>query len=304
MLLEDVLKEFIYDCELRGLSPRTIKGYRNNNARFFKFLEEELSVIELERVTTKQIKMYLTLLKEQDLSESYANGIIKNLRSFLNYCVQEEYIKENPTHKVKWIKEPIKLINTFTDKEIVNMLAVLPNKNYLNIRNNAILAMFIETGIRNLELCNIKKEHIRDKDILIDGKGNKQRVVPLTSGLMKYLIKYDRVRGSYFKDKLFVDDYYFLSRTGRQLTVEANERIIKNISELADVRNGIRSSPHTLRHYFAQSQIRNSLDVYSLSRLLGHTNISITKRYLQSLEDDDLIDMAISTSNLANLKRI
>lgn len=71
MLLEDVLKEFIYDAELRGLSPRTIKSYRNNNARFFKFLEDELGITELKRVTIKQIKMYLSLLKEQKLTESY-----------------------------------------------------------------------------------------------------------------------------------------------------------------------------------------------------------------------------------------
>lgn len=303
MLLEDVLKEFIYDCELRGLSPRTIKGYRNNNARFFKFLEDELNILELKRVTTKQIKMYLSLLKEQKLTESYANGILKNVRSFFNYCVDEDYINENPAFKVKWIKEPITLIITFTDAEIVKMLKVLPNNNFLNVRNNAILAMFIETGIRNLELCHIKKEHIRDRDIVIQGKGNKERVVPLTSGLMKYLIKYDRVREVYFNDKLLVDDYYFLSRTGRQLTVEANERIIAKFGELAGVREEIRCSPHTLRHYFSQSQLRNGLDVYSLSRLLGHTNISITKRYLQSLEDEELLDIASNTSVLANLKR-
>lgn len=303
MLLEDVLKEFIYDCELRNLSPRTIKSYRNNNTRFFKFLEDELNITELKKVTTKQIKMYLSLLKQQKLSESYANGILKTVRSFFNYCVDEDYVSENPAKSVKWIKEPITLITTFTDGEIIKMLKVLPNNNFLNVRNNAVLAMFIETGIRNFELCNIKKEHIRDKDIVIQGKGNKQRVVPLTAGLMKYLIKYDRVREIYFHDKLLVEDYYFLSRTGRQLTVEANERIVARFGELAEVREEIRCSPHTLRHYFAQSQLKNSLDVYSLSRLLGHTNISITKRYLQSLEDEELIDMANNTSVLANLRR-
>ena len=303
MLLEDVLKEFIYDAELRGLSPRTIKGYRNNNLRFIKFLDEELNVSELEKVTTKQIKMYLSLLKQQKLKETYANGILKTVRSFFNYCVGEEYIAENPAHKVKWIKEPKVLINTFTDEEIVRMLKVLPNKNYLNTRNNAILAMFLETGIRNLELCNIKKEHIRDRDIVIQGKGNKERVVPLTPALNKYLIKYDRVREVYFYDKLLVDDYYFLSRTGRQLTIGANENIIANIGKLAGVREEIRCSPHTLRHYFAQSQIKNKLDVYSLSRLLGHEDISITRRYLQSLEDKELIDIASNTSVLSNLKR-
>ncbi|WP_313757153.1 tyrosine-type recombinase/integrase [Tissierella sp.] len=305
MLLEDVLKEFIYDCETRSLSPRTIKGYRNNNLRFFKFLKDELDITELEKVNSKQIKMYLSLLREQKLTETYANSILKNVRSFFNYCVDEEYITDNPAKKVSWVKEPKVLINAFTDDEVVKMLNIRPTTTYLTARDKCILAMFLDTGIRNLELCSISDYDIKGRYILIRGKGNKERQVPVTPFLKKYMIKYERMKEGYFKYKFNVEDYYFLSRTGRQLTVEATLNIMKKIGKESGVdREGLRVSPHTCRHYYAQSQLKNGLDVYSLSRLLGHEDITITKRYLQSIKDDEILDIAISSSPLMNLRGV
>lgn len=302
MLLEDILREYIFDCEIRGLSKRTIKGYRNNNLRFFKFLRDELDTIELEKLNSKHIKMYLALLKKQKLTETYANGILKNVRSFLNYCVQEGYITENPAHGVKWIREPKVLINTFSDDEVIRMLNAFPPTNYLNTRNNAIVAMFCDTGVRNTELCDIRDYDIRGRYIVIQGKGDKERQVPVTPLLKKYMIKYERMREGYFKDKIIYDDNYFLSRTGRKLTTETNQNVVRKIAKRANVRDEIRCSPHTLRHWYSQAQLKNGLDVYSLSRLLGHETIQITKRYLQSIKDEEILDIATSTSPLMNLK--
>lgn len=157
------------------------------------------------------------------------------------------------------------------------MLVVFNYRNYLNARNELIIALFIDTGIRNLELCTIRKCDINETFILIHRKGNKDRYVPITPFLNKSLIKFDRIREQYLRDKFRVDDYYFLSLTCRQLTVEAIERIVKDAGKKAGVRDEIRCSPHTFRHFFAQKQLMNGLDVYSLSRILGHENISITK---------------------------
>lgn len=86
------------------------------------------------------------------------------------------------------------------------------------------------------------------------------------------------------------------------MTGEAVERVVKMCGTAAKIRDDIRCSPHTCRHYFAQVQLRNGLDVYSLSRLLGHENITITKRYLQGIKDDSIIEMSVKTSPLMNLK--
>jgi integrase len=97
------------------------------------------------------------------------------------------------------------------------------------------------------------------------------------------MIKFGRLKDCYFQDRIVKYENLFLSRTGRPLTREAIQRIIRLAGEFASVREEIRCSPHTCRHWFAQCQLRNGIDVYSLSRILGHETISITKRYLQGL---------------------
>ena len=99
-----------------------------------------------------------------------------------------------------------------------------------------------------------------------------------------------------------IKEYLFLSFSCRKLSLEAVERIVKQATEKAKVRPEIRSSPHTCRHYYAQAQLRNGCDVYTLSRLLGHENISITKRYLQSITDNQILELALKTTPLSNIK--
>ena len=123
-----------------------------------------------------------------------------------------------------------------------------------------------------------------------------------SGSVKKLMLKYERMRGAYFLDHKLGYDNYFLSRTGRPLTKEAVEHIFNQANERAKVRSTIRCSPHTARHYYAQTNLRNGLDVYSLSRLLGHENINITKRYLQSIQDESIVTMAAKSSPLSNLK--
>ncbi|WP_286906997.1 site-specific integrase [Clostridium sp. UBA1652] len=115
------------------------------------------------------------------------------------------------------------------------------------------------------------------------------------------MIRYERIKDFYFKDKNVNHDNYFLSNTGLPLTIEAIERVVRSAGEQAKVRKTIRCSSHTIMHYFAQAQLRNGLDVYSLSKLLGHGNINITKMYLQGLQDESIIEMSVKTSPLMNL---
>ncbi|NLK23482.1 MAG: site-specific integrase [Clostridiales bacterium] len=110
------------------------------------------------------------------------------------------------------------------------------------------------------------------------------------------------IKEAYLSDDILHYDNYFLSSRNKPLTTEAVERIVKLAGEGVKVRKEIRCSPHTCRHYFAQAQLRNGLDVYSLSRLLGHENINITKRYLQGLKDEEVLELGVKSSPLMNLK--
>ncbi len=163
---------------------------------------------------------------------------------------------------------------------------------------------------------------------------------------MKYLI----IREKYIKDKIgYSEDYLFLSQKGKPLTKETIERVVKdckipcgirkeircsphtcrhyyaqkqlkngcdvytvsrilghtNIKDCkipCGIRKEIRCSPHTCRHYYAQKQLKNGCDVYTVSRILGHTNIAITKRYLESIQDEDILEIGCKTSPLISLK--
>ena len=305
MLLQDVLKEFIFDCRMRKLSERTIKGYKNNNLALFRYLENEFELTELEEVTRAHIQEYIRFLTSKELTEVYINSVIKCFRAFFNYAIEEGYIleKRNPMNKVKFQKEPKVLINTFNDEEVRKMINYYGTKKFLDTRNRCIMIILFDTGIRNNELCDIKMGHVRDTYIEIHGKGKKIRHVPITVIMNKILIRYLRVRENYIKDKpTYETEYLFLSQKGRKLTIETVENIVKKCGEGCNVRPEIRCSPHTCRHYYAQSQLKNGCDLFTVSKLLGHDNINITKRYLQSISNDDFFQLACRTSPLSNLK--
>lgn len=302
MLNEDVLKEFIFDARMRKLSERTIKGYKNNNLRFFRFIEQGYQITELEDTYTQAIKGYIDYLSSLGRKETYINGIIKNIRAYFTYCMNEGYLRKNPMDKVKFQKEPVPLITTFNDDEVVRMIKHFNGARFLDVRNKLLMTLLFDTGLRNSEICNLKVTDIRDTYIFVDGKGKKQRAVPISPILNKQIIKYNRVRTLYIKDKFaYQTEYYLLSQKGKKLTVEAIERIVKDCGEACKVREGIRISPHTCRHYFAQAQLKNGCDLYTLSRLMGHNNPNITKIYLRSMNDNDFLDLAVGTSPLMNL---
>lgn len=116
------------------------------------------------------------------------------------------------------------------------------------------------------------------------------------------MIKYERIRDAYLRDNILHYDNYFLSYRNKPLTGEAVERIVNIAGDIPNVRESIRVSPHTCRHYFAQVKLKNRLDIYSLSRLLVHDSVIITKIYLQGLEDKGVVEQGAKTSPLMNLK--
>ena len=302
MLLEDALKEYLYDCQLRKLSPRTMKSIKNNNLGLFRYLANTLMICELEDVKRIHIQEFVNYLSLQGRKETYVNSMIKSFRGLFRYCEDEEYIKTSPVAKVKFQKEEIPVITTFNNEEVRRMVEHFSGKHFLEQRNKLLITVLFDSGIRNAELCDIQMEDIHDNAIKIRGKGKKIRYVPLTPSINKALIKYLRVRSNYILDKhRYQTEYLFLSQKGKRLTPEAVEYIVKECGRACKIRSEIRCSPHTCRHYYAQTQLKNGCDLYTVSRLLGHNNINITKRYLYSMGAMDILEIAQKTSPLKNL---
>ena len=267
------------------------------------WLIDNQNIADIEQVKPTDLKAYIFYKFDNNAKETYINGIIKNMRAFFKYAVENEYIANNPVFKVKWAKESKPLIKTFTNKQAVQLSNAFSNINYLESRNKTIIIMLLETGIRNNELCILKDISISDSVLTIFGKGNKERQVGISPILQKQLITYNRIKKTYFSDKIIHHDALFLSRTGRKCTVETIENIMNEAGKRIGIDDNIRCSPHTCRHFYAQTMVKNGIDIYSLSRLLGHGNISITQRYLESMLDKDIVERSMKTSPLMNIEK-
>lgn len=301
LYIKDVVKEFIFELQIRNYANRTIKEYNNNLRRFFDYIKEKYDIDELEEISPIHIKQYVGDKKEMDVKSTTLNTYLKHLKVFFKYCNEEEYCL-NIAKKVKRAKEPKTIIKTFEDIEVAKMLNTYNFSNYMNARNKVILTMLLDTGIRNTELCLIKNSDIKSTMILIHGKGNKERFVPISPFLEKSMIRYERIKNKYLKNKNVIYDNYFLSSRYKPLTDCSVDRVIKQAGKVANVRQDIRVSAHTCRHWYAQTQLKNGLDVHSISRVLGHESVNITKIYLQSMNDDEILKLSVKTSPLMNLK--
>lgn len=297
MKLDALVKEYLIEIEVRKYTPKTIRGYRVGLNLFLRFCKEHLDQDEIDDITLATVRQFAKFMTEAGRKGTYINGLLKTIKSFLQYCYEEGYGGFNTKRNFKWCKEERPVITTFRPSDVRQMLQNCKGYDFISIRDKAVLTLLFETGIRCWELCCIQKEDIHDDFIVIKGKNHKQRVVPITPILQKALLRYETAAENYFTLKS-TDNYYFLSFHGRQLTNSAVEHIVKRHG--AGI-TGVRVSPHTCRHFFAQQQIKLGTDLYTISRLLGHENIRITQTYLNSLRDDEVIQIAKQKSVLMNL---
>lgn len=297
MLIKSAAKEYLVEIEVRKFTPKTIRSYRNNLNLFLRYCDEVAGVETMDELTLAVVRKFTLYMVEKGKKGSYINSLLKVAKAFIQYCYDEGYGGFNTRKNFKWCKQDKAVIMAFTPDDVRAMLKTCKGYGFLQLRDAAILTMLFETGIRCWELCCVKASDIHDDFIIINGKNHKQRVVPITAMLRKAMLKYDMAKENYFALKN-TDDYYFLSFHGRQLTNCAVEHIVKRHGEGV---SGIRVSPHTCRHFYAQQQVKMGTDLYTISRLLGHENIQITQTYLNSLRDDDIIKISKQRSVLLNM---
>lgn len=301
MLLKDCLDEYIYECECRHLSKGTLRNYRAQILFLFEYLETR-GIHEIEEVKSQHIRDFIRKKQDEGCKPNYLNDLLKAHKTLFNYLEEEGYIEKNVAAKVKNVRKPKVIIETFSELEIRRMLSYYSGSDYLSVRNKTIIALLFDTGVRCNEMIMMTIEDIKSDYIVVrHGKGNKERIVPKSAYLGKQLMRYIRTREGYFAECALKHENLFLSNRGKPLTGEVIGKILKEAAREVGVSPTIRVSPHTCRHTFAQMQLKNGLDVYSLSRVMGHVNISITQRYLQGIRDRDIVDSSKRTSPLMNL---
>ena len=300
MLLTVIRDEFTFHCQCRKLSPRTIKNYTKQIDYLLRFLDQEKGITHIEDVETHHIKQFLLNMSKAGRTANYINDLLKAYKVFFRYAYDEKYTSTSLAKPISNQKKPKVIIRTFTEAELKRMTNYYQGHDYLTIRNKVILLMLIDTGIRMSELTSLTEDQLKYDYIVIKGKGNKERVVPKSPLLSKWLIKYLAVRKAYFAYRI-IPPNIFLSKNGKPLTSTMVDRILKEAGEACNITPDVRVSAHTFRHTYAQFQLKAGLDIYSLSRLLGHENISITQTYLNGMRDEEVLQQAQHTSPLMNL---
>jgi integrase/recombinase XerD len=281
LLLKFAIEDFLDDRRFKNLSPRTIEDYKQILNDFYSFITEQ-GKMNVEDVTTGDIKRYLLQAKDKGNKPTTINRKLVNLKIFFNYMVQEKIISENPV-KLQRQKVDVK-IETFTDEQVRQILGYFRRlkqreKTFYAYRDYLIILTLLGTGIRRGELCNLRWKDIdfENYKMIVMGKKRQQRTVPLTEKLRQELIEYQLFLKKRFS--LTDDDFVFTTSTKRRLSENALGNIFKRLSKIMNFKD-VRLSPHTFRHTFAKNWIMNGGDVFSLQRILGHSTIDMTNRYV------------------------
>ena len=272
-LVESFLNYLIVEC---GLSENTIKGYKSDLRNFSNYLKNR-GIKRFQDLRANMIVDYIEKEKQRGLSENSISRSLVTVKMFYKYMITEGKISRNPMSSISSPKLQKHLPEVLHYKAVEKMLQVPDCNEKLGIRDKAILELMYATGARVSEVATIKVSWVSlDYGFIrCQGKGSKQRIVPIgteaTNAVRKYL---QDVRPLLSKGK--DGETLFLSRTGKKLRRENIWELVRKYAKCAGIKN---VSPHTLRHSFATHLLEGGADLRSVQEMLGHANISTTQIY-------------------------
>ena len=257
---KEILDQYLDSLEkIKNYSPNTIKSYKND---ILQYLDEEVVLGEFSK--------YLKICSKKGFSKTTINRKITSIKTFLIWCIEKNYLESTSLKSVKNLKAEKKLPNVLTANYINELLNSLPSKDPKDIRDKAILELMYSSGLRVSEVSNLSIKDVKDnKSIKVLGKGNKERVLPITSRAYDVINKYiEHSRTIFVNEKS--DSFLFLGVRGGQLSDREIRRIVK-------LRVG--TFPHSLRHTFATHLLDGGADLRIVQELLGHNDPSTTQIY-------------------------
>lgn len=274
-LVESFLNYLIVEC---GLSDNTISGYKGDLRNFSNYLQYE-GIKQFQDLRAKMIVDFIEKEKQRGLSENSISRSLVTIKMLYKYMIMEGKISVNPVSSVNTLKLRKHLPEVLHYNAVEKILRAPDCNDKLGIRDKAILEFMYATGARVSEVASIKVSWINFDYgyIRCQGKGSKQRIVPMGAEASKSIRGYlQEVRP--FLVKIEGDEpLLFLSKTGKMLRRENIWSIVKKYAIKAGIRSNI--SPHTLRHSFATHLLEGGADLRSVQEMLGHSNISTTQIY-------------------------
>ncbi len=262
----------------KNYSKLTVQAYKADLNAFKAFVAETFEQEDVKTVNYAQIRSWIVVLVESGITNRSINRKISSLNTYFKFLVKIEVIHHNPLSKHKALKTSKKVQVPFSETEIANVLDVLNFDNsFEGVRDRFIIELFYSTGIRRIELVNLKLKDVdtSNNTIKVLGKRDKERMIPLLYSVKKTLQEYLDKRHD-LEDKK-QDGYLFLTKKGTKVYETLVYRVINHYFSQASTK--LKKSPHILRHSFATHLLNEGADLNAVKELLGHTSLAATQVY-------------------------
>ncbi|MCM8568071.1 tyrosine-type recombinase/integrase [Gramella jeungdoensis] len=258
-------------------SVHTVKAYSTDLSAFQEFLKETFDEDDLLKVNYSQIRSWIVRLSESQISNRTINRKISSLKTYYRFLMKIGEIDYTPLTKHKALKTSKKVQIPFSENEITRVLDNMDDSSFEGIRDRFIVELFYSTGIRRIELIEIKLNDLDlDSCVLkVLGKRNKERYIPLIASVKDTACKYLEFREA-FEDS-GDKSYLFLTSKGQKLYESFVYRIINNY--FSEVSGKLKKSPHILRHSFATHLLNQGANLNAVKELLGHSSLAATQVY-------------------------
>lgn len=296
--LAELVRRYLRYLKLeRSYSPNTLDAYRHDIDLLLSHLaERQLTPLD---VKLEDLEQFAAWLHERGIGAKSQARILSGVRSFYHFLVIDGYLDIDPTELLESPHLPQHIPEYLSEDEVDRMEAAIDLTSPEGHRNRAIVEVFFSCGLRVSELVNLKLSDLflDDHFLRVVGKGNKERLVPISNRAINELnLWFDDRRQMTIKPG--EEDYVFLNRRGHHLTRTMILIMVKRLGEEAGIRKTI--SPHTLRHSFATALLRGGADLRVIQVLLGHADIGTTEIYTHM--DDALLREEVLTHHPRNIR--
>jgi len=272
-----IFEEYLYYLKFeKGLSENSVDAYKRDLSKLSDFLEEVH--IPIEEAQHEHLKDFIIEIAYMGIHPRTQARIIAGIKSFYHFLIYKNKRTDDPTNLLESPKIGLRLPEVLSIEEINQIIAAIDLSKPEGQRNKAIIEVLYGSGLRVSELINLRISNLRMEEgfMLVEGKGSKQRLVPLSAESIAQLKLwyFDRNLLSIQKGH---EDFLFLNRRGAQLTRVMIFTIVKNLAEIAGIKKNV--SPHTFRHSFATHLLENGANLRAIQQLLGHESITTTELY-------------------------
>lgn len=261
----------------KSLSENSIMAYLDDVRKLERFFSEEGSETLPSSVTYRHLKNFLTWYSEDNKNTRTQSRTLSGIRAFFRFLLIEGEITSNPSTLIESPRTGFKLPDVLSVDEIDRMIARIDLSKPEGHRNKAILETLYGCGLRVSELVNLRITdiHAKERFLIITGKGNKQRLVPVSKRALKDINMYLRERS--LMKTIHDGNILFLNRRGRKLTRAMIFHITRELASAAGIRKNVH--PHTFRHSFATHMVQAGADLRAVQEMLGHESILTTEIY-------------------------